>query len=63
MTVGGHIGVHRRKDMTERSCYECKSKDTYMIRKMYQAWNKHPTIEGVFICGSCKRRLKSKMLY
>lgn len=64
MTTGQHISHHHknkikiRKDMSNRFCLQCGSKQTRMTRNQWQQWYKH---KDGFICFKCKAREYKKI--
>lgn len=55
---GEHISKTIIKDMSDRFCYECKTKTVYKDKKGWSQWNKHPYIKGKWICGKCLAAIK-----
>lgn len=45
-----HSQMHKKKDLTDRFCFLCKSIKTYVDKKGYTVWFKHP---NGFLCQKC----------
>jgi hypothetical protein len=50
---GEHISITLIKDMSDRFCYECKTKEPYKDKNGRSQWNKHPYIKDKWICAKC----------
>lgn len=50
-----HTKIHFTKDMSDRSCFICKSKKTYINKKGYTTWFKY--MDG-FVCHKCGLKIR-----
>lgn len=55
-TKGKHNSTHFKLDTSDRSCFLCLSKTTYLYRGQHW-WYRHPITKQEWICRKCRERI------
>lgn len=60
MTKGKHNSLHFKMDTSDRSCFLCLSKTTYLLRGKHW-WYRHPITKQEWICRKCRERIVARL--
>ena len=60
MMHSDHVILHKTKDMNDRVCINCKTKQTAKDKKGFLVWRKHPKTKEKWYCHKCYCAIQNK---